>query len=142
MSGTLQPLSGDPAAGILAGYNPNSADLVNPNVAGSVWIDDYANITAAAGTDGIRGFNYGTGAVTIVTEAGAVISGGRYGIGAFGYDGGNVSVTNYANVTGTTAAIDALSTSVGTVFIDNYGTITGDIIVSGHATLHNKSGAI
>ncbi|MGZ5874122.1 MAG: beta strand repeat-containing protein [Bradyrhizobium sp.] len=142
LSGAMQTLSGDPAAGILAGYNPNSADLVNPNVAGSVWVDDYANITAVVGTDGIRGINYGTGAVTIVTEAGADISAGRYGIGAFAYDGGDVSVTNHAYVTGATAAVDALATSGGTVFIDNYGMITGDVVSSGNTTFHNEAGAI
>ncbi|TMJ52385.1 MAG: hypothetical protein E6G85_11905 [Alphaproteobacteria bacterium] len=140
LSGTLQPLSGDPAAGILAGYNPDASDLANPNVKGSVWIDDYATITAATGTDGIRGINYGIGAVTIIAEAGAAISAGRYGIGAFAYDGGNVSVTNYANVTATTAAIDAQS--AGSVFIDNYGAITGDVISSGNATFLNESGGI
>ena len=57
---------------------------------------------------------------------------------AFAFDGGNVSVTNYAIRDGTTAAIDALSTSAGTVFIDNYGTITGDVISSGNATFHNE----
>ncbi len=76
LSGSIQTLSGDPAAGILAGYNPNLSDLANLNVAGSVWIDDYADITAAAGTDGIRGINYGTGAVTVIAESGADISGG------------------------------------------------------------------
>ena len=142
LSGSIQTLSGDPAAGILAGYNPNASDLVNSNIAGSVWIDDYASITAAAGTDGIRGINYGTGAVTVIAESGSDISGGRYGIGAFAFDGGNVSITNYGYVTGTTAAVDALSTSAGTVFIDNYGTLAGDVISSGNATFHNESGAI
>jgi len=146
-SGTIPTLSGDPAAGILAGYNPgvtntNQVDAVNADVAGNVLIDDYATITAAAGADGIRGINYGTGAVTIITEVGADITGGRYGIGGFAYDGGDVSVTNYAYVTGSTAAIDALSTSAGTVFIDNYGLITGDIVSSGNATFHNEAGAI
>ncbi len=64
ISGTTPTLSGDPAAGILAGYQPGvwatNVDAVNGNVAGSVLIDDYATITAAAGTDGIRGINYGT----------------------------------------------------------------------------------
>ena len=140
LSGSLQTGGGDPAAGILAGYNPTLSDLANPNVKGSVWIDDYATITAPTGTDGIRGINYGIGAVAIIAEAGAAISAGRYGIGAFAFDGGNVSVTNYANVTAATAAIDAQS--AGTVFIDNYGAITGDVISSGNATFHNESGGI
>ena len=135
-------ISGDPAAGILAGYNPDNSDIVDGNVSGNVYIDDHASITAAAGTDGIRGINYGTGAVTIVTEIGADITGGRYGIGAFAYDGGNVSVTNHAYVTGSTAAIDTLSTSTGMVFIDNYGAIAGDIVSSGNAIFHNEAGAI
>ena len=145
-SGALLSGSGDPAAGILAGYNSNNADSPDNNVHGNVLIDDYATITALAGTDGIRGINYGTGAVTILAEAGAVISGGRYGIGALAYDGGNVTVTNYANVTATTAAIDAQSTSAGTVFIDNYGAITGNVTnagdtnftSSGNTTFHNE----
>jgi hypothetical protein len=140
-SGAIPYLNGDPAAGILAGYDPNAADTVNANVAGSVWIDDYATIVAAAGTDGIRGINYGTGTVTIITEADATITGGRYGVGAFAYGGGNVSITNYAVVTGTTAAIDALSSGLGTVSIDNYGTINGAIISGRAMTFHNESGA-
>ncbi|WP_079566273.1 Ig-like domain-containing protein [Bradyrhizobium erythrophlei] len=143
-SGTIPTAAAnsDPAAGILAGYNPNNSDTSNNNVHGNVSIDDYASILAAAGTDGIRADNYGTGTVTIIAEAGATITAGRYGIGAFGYDGGDVSVTNHAYVTGATAAIDALATSAGTVFIDNYGMIAGDVVSSGNATFHNEVGAI
>jgi hypothetical protein len=147
ISGTTPTPSGHPAAGILAGYEPGvwstNVDAVNGNVAGSVLIDDYASITAAIGTDGIRGVNYGTGSVTIITELGADITGGRYGIGGFAYDGGDVSVTNDAYVTGSTAAIDATSTATGTVFIDNCGMIAGDVVVgSGDATFHNEVGAV
>ncbi len=135
--------SGDPAAGILAGYNPNNTDTLNSNIHGNVSIDDYASILAPAGTDGIRGVNYGTGTVTIIAEAGATITAGRYGIAAFGFDGGDVSVTNYATVTGGTAAIDAQATGSGAVLIDNYGTITGAVVSSAAAetTFHNEAGA-
>jgi hypothetical protein len=136
-SGTVLSGSGDPAAGILAGYNPNLTDTTNDNVHGNVSIDDYASILAPAGTDGIRSVNYGTGTVTILAEAGATITGGRYGIGAFGYDAGDVSVTNYATVTGSTAAIDATTTSTGAVTIDNFGTIAGNVI-AGSAMFHNE----
>jgi hypothetical protein len=132
--------SGDPAAGILAGYDPNNTDTVNGNVQGNVSIDDYASILAPAGTDGIRGINYGTGTVTIIAEAGATITAGRYGIGAFGYDGGDVSVTNYATLTGSTAAINATTTSTGTVVIDNHGHLVGDVS-SYNATLTNEAAA-
>src|SRR5581483_2884047 len=147
-SGAIPTLSGDQAAGILAGYNPgvsltNPVDAVNANVAGNVLIQDYASITAAAGTDGIRGFNYGIGSVTILTETGATITGGRYGVAGFTYDGGDVSITNYASVTGAAAAIDAGATGSGTVLIDNYGTINGAVVANAAAptTFHNEIGA-
>lgn len=138
-SGVTPTLSGDAAAGILAGFNPgvsttNPVDAVNPFVAGNVLVQDYASITAAAGTDGIRAFNYGTGSVSIITETGATIAGGRYGVAGFAYDGGNVSITNYASVTGTTAGIDAGTTGSGTILIDNYGTIAGAVVSSAAAT--------
>ncbi|MFX8366257.1 hypothetical protein ABTL85_19030, partial [Acinetobacter baumannii] len=81
---------------------------------GNVVIDDFASITAAAGTDGIRGFNYGTGTITITVEAGADVNGPRDGVGAFAKDGGNVSVTNHGSVTGGVAAIDAQTTGSAT----------------------------
>jgi Ca2+-binding RTX toxin-like protein len=140
-SGTIPTGSGDPAAGILAGYNPANANTPNSNIHGNVSIDDYATITAAAGTDGIRGVNYGTGDITIVVEAGAGVTGGRYGIGAFGYNGGNVTVTNYATVNGTSAAINATTTSSGVVTIDNYGILIGNVI-SSNVTFHNELGAL
>jgi hypothetical protein len=49
-SGTILAGSGDPAAGILAGYNPNNTDTANNGVHGDVSVDDYASIVAAAGT--------------------------------------------------------------------------------------------
>jgi large repetitive protein len=132
--------SGDPSAGILAGYDPNNTDIANNNVQGDVSIDDYATILAPAGTDGIRGINYGTGTVTIIAEADATITAGRYGIGAFSYDGGDVSVTNYATVTGSTAAISATTTATGAVAIDNYGHLTGDVS-SYNTTFSNEAAA-
>jgi hypothetical protein len=136
-SGTILTGAGDPPAGILASYNPNNSDTPDSNVHGNVSVDDYASIFAPSGTDGIRGTNYGTGTITIIAEAGAIISAGRHGIGALGYDGGNVSVTNYATVTGTTAAIDALTTSTGTAVIDNYGHVVGNVIAY-NATFTNE----
>ena len=122
--------SGKPSAGILAGYNPS--DLAEANVHGNVIIDDHASITADAG-DGIRGYNYGTGNVTITVESDASINGLRYGVGAFTYDGGNISVTNYGSITGGTDAIDVNVTGGGgpapdgTATIDNHGHLIGDV---------------
>ena len=103
------------------------------------------------GTDGIRGYNYGTGTVTIIAEAGAIIEAGRYGISARGHDGGDVSITNYANVTATTA-LDGSTTGNGSIYIDNHGTINGDVVVgdtqsgdaafTGNAMVINEAGGI
>jgi hypothetical protein len=125
LSGAALNGDGSPAAGILAGYDYNGT--VDPDAHGSVTIDDYASITAAAGTDGIRGFNYGTGDIAITVEAGAVIDGPRFGVGAFGHDGGDITVTNDGSVTGGTDAIDAASTGDGTATIHNYGHLTGNV---------------
>ncbi len=139
-SGTILSGSGDPAAGILAGYDPSNANTVNNNVHGNVSIDDYATITAAAGTDGIRGVNYGTGDITIVVEAGAGVTGGRYGVAALGYDGGDVSITNNGTITGTTDAVIAMTTSTGTAVIDNFGHLVGNA-AGYNATFTNEIGS-
>ncbi|WP_456765740.1 Ig-like domain-containing protein [Bradyrhizobium sp. USDA 3650] len=74
-SGSIPTAAGDAPAGILASYNPNVANVADDNVHGNIQIDDYGSISATAGTDGIRGENYGTGSVTITAEAGALIFG-------------------------------------------------------------------
>ena len=139
-SGTILTGAGDAPAGILASYNPNAANVADDNVHGNILVDDYGSITAAAGTDGIRGENYGTGSVTITAEAGALISGGRYGVSVISHDGGNVSVTNYATASGTTAAVNAITTSTGTAVIDNYGHLVGGINAY-NATVTNELSA-
>jgi large repetitive protein len=116
-SGSIPTGNGSPAAGILAGYNFNGSP--DNNVAGSLIIDDYASISAASGTDGIRGFNYGTGDITITAESGAVISGGRYGIAGIGHDGGNVQINNSATASGATAGVFAQSTGAAAISINN-----------------------
>ena len=109
------------------------------NIHGDVSIDDYATILAPAGTDGIRGVNYGTGNVTIVVESGASVSAGRYGVAALGYDGGDVSITNFGLVTGSTYAVNATTTSSGTAVIDNFGHLVGNA-TGYNATFTNEIG--
>lgn len=127
-SGTILTGAGDPPAGILAAFDPNNTNAVDDHVHIDVLVDNYASIFASAGTDGIRGANYGSGTVTIIAEAGAFVSGGRYGIAALSYDGGDVSVTNYGTVTGSIAAVDAMTTGAATVNIDNFGHLIGDVL--------------
>ncbi len=149
LSGTDLTGSGDVAAGILAGYNPNNLDTTDndpvtgiSNIHGTVFIDDFASITAAAVTDGIRGINYGDGTITIITEAGAIVSAGHYGIAAIGGDGGNISITNSAALTGGTAAIDTTTaTSTETVTIGNLGHMSGNVLTE-NAAFDNGSGGI
>ena len=129
----------DPAAGILAGYNPNNSNVPDNNIHGNVSIDNYATILAPAGTDGIRGVNYGTGDVTIVVESGASVSAGRYGVAALGYNGGNVSITNFGLVTGSTYAVNATTTSSGKAVIDNFGHLVGNA-TGYNATFTNEIG--
>ncbi|QDW47974.1 hypothetical protein FFI89_032165 [Bradyrhizobium sp. KBS0727] len=141
-SGTIPTatVASDPAAGILAGYNPNNTNTPNNDVHGNVSIDDYATILAPAGTDGIRGVNYGTGDITIVVEAGAGVTGGRYGVAALGYDGGDVSITNSGTITATTDAVIAMTTSTGTAVIDNFGHLVGNA-AGYNATFTNEIGS-
>ena len=63
-SGSNNNNSGSAPAGILAGYNPNGANVFNANVFGDVFIYDSGNIIAAAG-DGIKAYNYGIGDISV-----------------------------------------------------------------------------
>jgi VCBS repeat-containing protein len=122
--------SGNLTAGILAGYNATSSTAATPNVHGNVVIDDHATITADVG-DGIRGYNFGTGDVTITVEDEASVHGARYGVAAFTYGGGHISLTNHGSVTGTTDAIDVNVggniPNSGTATFENDGHINGNI---------------
>jgi hypothetical protein len=92
-SGALLTGLGNQPAGILAGYEGGATDTKNPNVFGSVTISNYANIMATAG-DGIRGYNYGVGNITITDEANTtIIAPGEYGIREVNYGSGNESIT-------------------------------------------------
>ena len=103
-------------------------------------IDDYASITAAAGTDGIRGVNYGDGTITIIAESGAIISAGEYGIAAIGGDGGDISITTSATLTGGAAAIHTTTSSAAeAVTIENLGHMTG-LVLTENAAFDNGAG--
>ena len=124
---------GSRPAGVLAGYNSN--DEPETNVAGSVDVTNYANITAAAG-DGIRAYNFGNGNVTVTDEANSTIktigSEGQYGIDAFTEGVGSVSVTTSTGDTidanGSGVVAESLATTVSSgadsnITVTAYGTI-------------------
>jgi large repetitive protein len=90
-SGTNLNPSGFEPQGISAGYFGVNGTS-NTAINGSVSVVNYANITAAAGW-GIDAFNYGSGSVSVTEESGTNVSGAQYGIGAYSNSTGSGSVT-------------------------------------------------
>ncbi|UWU74072.1 Ig-like domain-containing protein [Bradyrhizobium huanghuaihaiense] len=133
-------VAADPAAGILAGYNPNNQNTANDAVHGNVVVHDHATIVAPTGTDGIRAVNYGVGDIAVTVESDSRVFAGRYGVAAFGFDGGDVSVTIDGSVIGGTAGLDVTTTGTGLVTIDNAGVVEG-IVLGYNATFTNEAGA-
>ena len=139
-SGSIANLYGIAPAGILAGYDPDG--LAAPGVTGTVAVNNFANITALAGS-GINASNYGNGDVTVNDNygEGAVsqtnVSGVQYGIfaGAFSGGIGNVAVNVGADATISTSTgasalfgVDAFSEDAGNITV---ATSAGDAITSG-----------
>ena len=75
----------------------------------------------------------------IVNNAGS-IDAAEYGINAFNYGNGNITVTNHGPVSGGIAAIDVMPTSTSTAMIDNFGVLMGEVI-SYNASFVNEFGA-
>src|SRR5262249_53499610 len=108
-SGTNLNPSGSQTQGISAGYfgaNGTSNNAIN----GTVSIDNFANVTAAAGW-AINAFNWGNGLVTVTEESGTSITGAQYGIGAYslGTGSGGVVVNVLGGVTITAGALYGLA---------------------------------
>lgn len=95
-SGGSANLTGNAPAGIEAGYTgAATGSNANTGVNGTVVINNHANITAAAGY-GINAFNYGNGDVTVnsVAETTISVSGSQsVGINAAALSGGTGDVT-------------------------------------------------
>ena len=89
-SGTHLTPGGNQPQGLSAGYYPGDAGVSNTNVNGTVNIDNFANVTAAAGW-GIDAYNWGNGSVTVTDEADTAVSGAQYGIGAYSLSTGTGS---------------------------------------------------
>jgi hypothetical protein len=148
-SGSNNNPNGSAPSAIDAGYLPGGSKTPNGSVSGNVSVTSDAVITAAAG-DGINAFTWGTGNVTVQTNAGSSITAVADGIKGTAHDGGNVSITNVGSVTAG-IGIDALSTGSGKITITNSGDVSGDGTVSnpvilinqdatGTATVTNQSG--
>ena len=76
-SGVHLSAGGAQPSGISAGYFGNGTS--NPNINGSVFIDNAANISARAGT-GIVAFHFGYGNLSIIDRTGTSVSGAQFGI--------------------------------------------------------------
>ena len=137
-SGTAVNPDGGVAGGIVAGYyGTNNVVLgghgvANTSVNGTVVINNYADITAAAGY-GIDAYNYGNGDVTVNDKAGTSVTGAQYGIAAYGLSGGTgdvaVNVDANAKITGTSIdGIHAIDLDTGNVTVSTSG---GDMITAG-----------
>ena len=119
-------ISGGLPGGIVAGYQGTAASVGGANAAvhGSVTVDNYGDITAASGY-GIEAYNYGVGNVT-VSNAGAIVSGpvGVYVVTAEPSD--TTSITNSGTVIGNgtaSAPVVDIVQSGGSATLTNSGTI-------------------
>jgi hypothetical protein len=143
-SGAVPTGNGFPAAGILAGYTGVN-NTPDPNVVGNVVVDDFASITAATGTDGIRAFNYGVGpgTVSITAESSAVINAGRFGISGNGNSTVGITVASSGIVSGGTAGINVAPVSGGSLNGDVSIAVTGGTISSPTTAIQvNTSGSV
>ena len=133
----LTPGGSQPYA-IGAGYN-GANGTPNAAINGSVSIDNFANLTAAAGW-GIDAFNVGNGSITLTDEASTTVSGAQYGIAAYSLGPGSAAVTggvtisvgsNATIIAGALyglAGINAVENNAGSIQITTSG---GDQIQSG-----------
>ena len=140
-SGTNPTQADNLPAGIIAGYF-DSNGTPEPNVDGTVTVNDFANITALSGA-GINAFNFGNGNVIVNDNFGdgavasTTVSGTQYGIEASADSGGSSNVTVSV---GTNATVSTPSASDGTS-IFAFGNDTGNISISTSAGDSISSGS-
>ncbi len=131
-SGSTLNLNGSTPKGIDVGYYgaASGAATVNPNVNGSVLVNSSALITAAG--YGINAYNYGNGDVT-VNDTGGSINAGAIGIAAYAESTGTGNVAiNVASQ----ATIGTTGVTAGTGAILGFSTNTG---VSGGTPVANSA---
>jgi T5SS/PEP-CTERM-associated repeat protein len=137
--GSVPNPSGSAAKGIDVGFYAGGNG--NPNVNGTVLVNNFANVTETVGNQGyaVSAYNYGDGSVTLNEGAGTVVSAGQIGIGAFGnsastsFTGGandvTINVADNASITGLASfGLQAYDSGVGNVSVT---TGNGDIINGG-----------
>ncbi len=130
-SGATYTGGGSRSAGILAGYRGGTTNTANTTGFGNVMIDNLANINAAGG-DGIRGYNYGPGNVTVNDHGGTINAKDMFGITASSNSTGKVSITTSAGtvINSGSSAIQAINQgltvpagALSTVSVTAFGTL-------------------
>jgi hypothetical protein len=163
-SGTLNTPSGSATPGAISvGYAPNGANTPAANVHGDVSLESNATITAAKGA-GINAYNWGTGSVSVTTDAASAITAPGNGIQAYALNGGSVSISNAGTISAATGifaqtvgggsvtvnnsgmietnpASQALIEQGGDITLNNTGTIDGRLNL-GNASFNNKPGGL
>jgi RTX calcium-binding nonapeptide repeat (4 copies) len=130
---TLTPANVVPA-GIIAGYAgaTSGSGTPNPNVFGNVFVTNSANINAAGG-DGIRAFNFGSGNITVKDQPSTTITApGRFGITASVFGGGNISIS--------TATGDIINSGSSGIQVTDNGTVvpaTSTVSVTAFGTINS-----
>ncbi len=146
-SGTNLQDGGNAPAGIVAGIDPNNISGYNSFVYGDVLVEALGSSIDAQAGNGIRAFNHGQGNVAILlnnetitarnTPTGASGNLSPYGVGAYAYGPGDVTVTISGNgsITSGSSGINAnnqataiATTANAVVAVNAAGTIiTGNI---------------
>ncbi|MGY8635957.1 FecR domain-containing protein [Bradyrhizobium sp. 14AA] len=137
-SGSALNSDGTTPGAIIAGYKPGGISTFSNAVNGNVTVASDATITADAGY-GIEAYTYGVGDITVSTGAISQITAAGTAIGAFNHGGGGVSVTNNGSATGA-VGLSAVAAGAGAVAIVNNGHITGTSSV-GINVIQNGVGA-
>ncbi|WP_247406053.1 cadherin-like domain-containing protein [Bradyrhizobium sp. 76] len=137
-SGSTSNNDGTTPGGIIAGYKPGGTGTFSNAVKGDVTVTSDATIIADAGY-GIEAFTWGAGNITVTTGATSSIAAAGTAIGAFDHGGGDVSVTNNGAATGA-VGVSAIANGSGDVTIVNHGNITSTSL-AGISVTQNEVGA-
>src|SRR5260370_25245584 len=84
------------SAGILAGYQGGTTGTPNSTAFGDVKVNNFANIDATAGGDGIRAYNFGPGNIFVTDAGGTTITSKSSGILAVNESNGILAAANSA----------------------------------------------
>ncbi|WP_354063685.1 VCBS domain-containing protein [Bradyrhizobium sp. RT6a] len=137
-SGSTSNNDGTIPGGIIAGYKPGGTGVFSSAVKGDVTVTSDATIIADAGY-GIEAFTWAAGNITVTTGATSSIAAAGTAIGAFDHGGGDVSVTNNGSATGA-VGVSAIANGSGDVTIVNHGAITSTSL-AGISVTQNEVGA-